>query len=412
MDKSLRKVVITGLGIVSPIGIGKKEFYNALLEGRAGFSEIQLFDSSAFNVHVAGEIKDFDPLKFFDKRKIKDLDRSTLLVCSAASLAIEDTGLRIDSSNTHSIGVSIGSTFGSLHSISQFDLTSLREGPRFVNPSLFPNTVINSPASRISILFNIKGFNTTISTGFCASIDSIIYAADFIKLNRAEVVLAGGVEELCEETFLCFHTLEYLSGTDGSEPICCPYDMRRNGFIFSEGAVVLVLESYEHALRRSANIIAKISGYGNSFEPSDQIGFKRSCSGLVSAIKEALDRASLSPEDIDYICGSANSHYDLDKLETEAVKTLFGESAKKIPMSSIKSVIGETFSASGSFGVAASIFAFEKDFIPPTINYKIKDPYCDLDYVPNTPRSQRVNRILILSTDPYGQSSALIIERV
>lgn len=196
--------MITGAGVISPLGAGRKAFWDSLKREIIGFSEITLFDSSKFNVHIAGEIKNFDPLNYLEKRKIRDLDRSTLLVCSAARLAIEDAGITIASNNTDAIGVSIGTTFGSLHSISQFDLTSLREGPRFVNPSHFPNTVINSPASRISILFNIKGFNTTISTGFCAGLDSIIYASDFIKLNRVECVLAGGVEELCEETFFMF----------------------------------------------------------------------------------------------------------------------------------------------------------------------------------------------------------------
>ncbi len=177
------------------------------------------------------------------------------MLSSAAKLAIDDAHLQINDENTNSIGVSIGTTFGSLHSISQFDREGLIEGPKYVNPSHFPNTVINSPASQVSIRFKIKGFNTTISTGFCAGLDAVIYASDFIRLNRADVVLAGGVEELCEETFLGFHNLGYLSGLNGSEPICCPFDARRNGIILSEGTAVLVLEDLEHALRRGAEIL-------------------------------------------------------------------------------------------------------------------------------------------------------------
>ncbi len=411
LDK-LRDVVITGAGVISPLGAGRKIFWDALKDGREGFSEITLFDSSKFNVHIAGEIKDFNPLNYLEKRKIRDLDRSTLLVCSAARLAIEDAGITITDDNTNDTGVSIGSTFGSLHSISQFDMTGLREGPRFVNPSHFPNTVINSPASRVSILLKIKGFNTTISTGFCAGLDSIIYASDFIKLNRAEIVLAGGVEELCEETFLCFHTLEYLSGYDGSEPLSCPYDKRRDGFIFSEGAAVLVLESRDHALKRGANILARIAGYGNAFEPEGDIGFDKMSRGLELAIREALRDASLEPQDIDYICGTANSTPGLDRLETEAIKNVFKDYAYKIPISSVKSMLGETFSASGSFNLLAAVGAIAEDFIPPTINYQVKDPLCDLDYVPHKARALKVNRVLVLSSDPYGQNSAVIIERV
>jgi 3-oxoacyl-[acyl-carrier-protein] synthase II len=263
-----RNVVITGIGILSSIGIGKENFWDVLFKGKTGFKEITLFDTSALNVHIAGEISDFDPVAFLGKKGLRTLDRSTRLINSAAKLAIDDANLQITEENAHLTGVSIGTTFGSLHSISQFDREGLIEGPKYVNPSHFPNTVINSPASQVSIRFTIKGFNTTISTGFCASLDAVSYAADFIKLNRADVVLAGGVEELCEETFLGFHNLGCLSGFDGSEPLCCPFDARRNGVILSEGAAVLILEDEEHALRRGASIMAKISGYGNSFDPS------------------------------------------------------------------------------------------------------------------------------------------------
>src|SRR4030065_2926532 len=217
------RVVITGIGVLSPVGIGRENFWEALSQGKTGFRTISLFDTALYKVHIAGEISDFDPVSFLGKKGLRTLDRSTRLLSSAAKLAIDDAKLQITDENTNSIGVSIGTTFGSLHSISQFDREGLIEGPKFVNPSHFPNTVINSPASQVSIRFKIKGFNTTISTGFCAGLDAIYYAADFIKLNRADVILTGAVEELCEETFLGFHTLGYLSGSDSSEPICCPF---------------------------------------------------------------------------------------------------------------------------------------------------------------------------------------------
>ena len=262
-----KKIVITGIGVLSPIAIGREAFWAGLFQGKTGFRPVTLFDTSPFRVNIAGEITDFDALSFLGKKGLRDLDRSTRLICSAAKLAIDDSRIEITEDTTHSMGVSIGTTFGSLHSISQFDRSGLIEGPRAVNPSHFPNTVINSPASQVSIKFKIKGFNTTISTGFCASLDAVSYAADFIRLNRADVVLAGGVEELCEETFMGFHNLGCLSGTDGSEPICCPFDARRNGTILSEGAAVLVLEDEEHALNRDAVILARVLGYGNAFDP-------------------------------------------------------------------------------------------------------------------------------------------------
>jgi 3-oxoacyl-[acyl-carrier-protein] synthase II len=404
-----RKIVITGIGVLSPIGIGKDAFCEALFQGKTGFKTISLFDTSSFNVHSAGEISDFDPVSFLGKKGLRTLDRSTRLLSSAAKLAIEDAHLQIDEQNTNSIGVSIGTTFGSLHSISQFDREGLIEGPRFVNPSHFPNTVINSPASQVSIRFKIKGFNTTISTGFCASLDAVSYAADFIKLNRADVVLAGGVEELCEETFLGFYRLGCLSGSGGSEPICCPFDARRNGVILSEGAAVLILEDEDHALRRGANILATIHGYGNSFDPMADMGFTHSGKGLFNAITLALQDASLSSGDIDYISASANSTKGLDRMETNIIKELFGESAHNIPVSSIKSMVGESFSASGALSLTAAVGAIQKGVIPPTVNYQEKDTECDLDYVPDEGRMKILNNVLIISSDPYGQNAAMVI---
>lgn len=406
-----RTVVISGIGVLSPIGTGRDNYWEGLFQGKTGFRKITLFDTVPFQVHRAGEISDFDSLSLLGKKGLRDLDRSTRLICSAAKLALEDARLQITEENTHSTGVSIGTTFGSLHSISQFDRSGLIEGPRFVNPSHFPNTVINSPASQVSIRYKIKGFNTTISTGFCASLDAVSYAADFIKLNRADVVLAGGVEELCEETFMGFHTLGCLSGTDGSEPVCCPFDARRNGIILSEGAAVLVLEDEEHALNRGAAILSRIPGYGNAFDPSADSYFNHAGQGLRNAILLALKDASLTPDKIDYISASANSTKGLDRMETGVIKEVFGEHALNIPVSSIKSMVGESFSASGALSLSAGVGAIQKGLISPTVNYKERDPDCDLDYVANRVRQKNIDNVLIISSDPFGNNSAVIISK-
>ncbi len=405
----MRKVVITGIGVLSSIGIGRDKYWEALCRGETGFHKITLFDTSPFHVHSAGEISDFDPLPLLGKKGLRDLDRSTRLICSAARLALDDVRLSITEDNTGSIGVSIGTTFGSLHSISQFDRSGLIEGPRFVNPSHFPNTVINSPASQVSIRFKIKGFNTTISTGFCASLDAVSYAADFIRLNRADVVLAGGVEELCEETFLGFHNLGWLSGLNGSDPVSCPYDARRNGIILSEGAAILVLESDEHARVRGAEVLAEVLGYGNSFDPLADSSFERGGQGLKNAITLALRDASLQTEDIDYICACSNSTKGLDRMETKVIKEVFGRRASAVPVSSVKSMVGESFSASGALSLAAAAGAIQKGLIPPTVNYKERDPECDLDCVPNEARQKQIKTVLVTSVDPYGQNAAVIL---
>lgn len=404
-----RAIVITGIGVLSPIGIGKDSYWEGLIQGKTGFKTISLFDTSNFNVHIGGEI-DFDPAEFLGKKGLRDLDRSTRLICSAAKLAIDDSRLEITEDNTHSTGVSIGTTFGSLHSMSQFDRAGLIKGPRYVNPSHFPNTVINSPASHVAIRFKIKGFNTTLSTGFCAGLDALCYGADFIKLNRADVVLTGGVEELCEETFLRFYKLDYLSGMGGSEPICCPFDIKRNGIILSEGAGVLVIEDLEHAIKRGVEILSVVMGYGNSFDPSSgHSELNPEGAGLREAINIALRDASLKPEDIDYISACANSTKDLDRMETRVIKDIFGENAYTIPVSSIKSMVGESFSASGALSLTAAVGAIHQGFIPPTVNYKERDLECDLDYVSNKARQKYVNTVLVTSTDPYGQNTAIVL---
>lgn len=404
------RVVITGLGILSPIGIGRDSFWQTLINGRDGFRRITLFDTSPFKVNIGGEVE-FDPVEFLGKKGLRDLDRSTRLVCSAAKLAIDDSRLTINEETTHLTGVSIGTTFGSLHSISQFDRVGLIEGPRFVNPSHFPNTVINSPASHISIRFFIKGFNTTISTGFCSSLDAVSYGADFIRMKRAKVVLAGGVEELCEETFMGFHILGCLSGIDGSEPLSCPFDRRRNGVILSEGAGVIVLEEEENAMTRGTNILAVFKGYGNAFDPDAEIGFTHNGKGLAEAMRIALMDASMTPEDIDCVVSCANSTRGLDRLETMALKDALGNQAYRVPVTSIKSMVGETYSASGILSLSAAVEILQKNMIPPTLNLKERDPECDLNYVHASPVEAEVRNILITSADPYGQNSAIIIGR-
>ena len=409
--KNNKRTVITGIGVISPIGMGRDNFTEALLTGRNGFSEIGLFDTSPFGVKIGGEIADFDPVSLLGKKGLRTLDRSITLTSAAAGLALQDARIEITENNAHSIGVALGTTFGSLHSISQFDRVGIIEGPKSVNPSLFPNTVLNSPASQVSIRYKIKGFNTTISTGFCSGLDAVSYASDFIALRRADVVLAGGVEELCGETFLGFHTLGCLSGTDGSKPVSSPFDSERNGVVLSEGAAVLVLETERHALDRGAHIIAVIKGCGSAFDPEADRNFLHEGKGLKEAIRRALEDGDLQPEEIDYISACANSTKGLDRLETRVIKEVFGAHALHVPVSAVKSMIGESFSASGALSIAAAAVSVSRGFIPPTINCRMQDPECGLNIVRDRARMQEIGTALITSADPYGNNTAVVIGR-
>jgi len=405
-----KRIVITGVGVLASNGIGKDAFWQSLKESKSGFKSISLFDTSNVKVKIAGEITDFNAKDFLGQKGLRYLDRSTRLICSAARLAIDDTKLIITEDNTDDIGVSVGTTLGSVYSISEFDKQALREGPRYVNPAFFPNTVINSPASQVSIRFNIKGFNTTISTGFSASLDAISYAIDFLNLDRAKIIFAGGVEELCIQTFLGFYKIGFLSGLkDSNEAISCPFDKRRNGIVFGEGASFLVLEDLNHALERKAPIYAEILGFGLSFDPYRVNKYNPRGEGIRRAMRFALEDARLRPQDIDYLCANANSNEKADLIETEAIKDVFGRYVKKLPVSSIKSMVGECFSVSGALQAAASVGAINRDFIPPTINYQVKDPQCDLDYVPNKSREKKLDKVMINSFGPSGNNSCLII---
>lgn len=410
MDK--KRIVITGLGVISSNGIGKDAFMEGIFKGVSGVKPISLFDTASFRVKTAGEIKDFNPAEFLGAKGLRTLDRSTKLVLSAVKLALDDARLVIRQENTHDIGVVLATNLGSVNSISEFDKEALLEGPQYVNPALFPNTVINSPASHISIKFNIKGFNTALSTGFSAGIDAFKYALDFLKLGRANVVLVAGVEELCVQTFLGFYKTDWLAGSaSGGVEISCPFDKRRNGIVLGEGAGVLVLEDLESAVKRGADIYAEVIGFGRGFDSCNLDRYSMLGLGLKKAIRSAVREAKIAYSDIDYICSAANSTIEADLIESKIITEIFAGDAQRVRVSSIKSMIGECFSASGSLQAAAAIGAIARQMIPPTINYLQKDLDCNLNYAVNQACSCNVNKVLINAFGPGGGNSSLIIAK-
>ena len=407
-----KRIVITGIGVISSLGTGKDEFWNGLKEGRSGVRRVSLFDTTPYSCKKAAESTEFDPVVFLGSKGIRTLDRSATMLCSAAKLAIDDSRFRITDENTNDTGVVAATTLGSLYSVSEFDKKALREGPRAVNPALFSNTVISSAASQVSIKFKIRGFNSTIASGFCASLDAVNYAADFLRLGRASTVFVGAVESLSLQLFLGLYKLKFLAGSDGeSIELSCPFDSRRNGVISGEAAAFVVLETLESALSRKANIYAEVAGYGTSFDPYRINKYNPRGTGLKAALKFSLVDAGLKPEGINHIASSANSTPDGDLIETEAIKYVFQTHAKKIPISAVKSMTGECISASGLLQILSSLFSFNTGIIAPTINYSKKDPSCDLDYVVNTAREAKVNNSLVINFGPSGCNSALILKK-
>lgn len=410
-----KRIVITGIGVLASNAIGRENFWKALEEGASGIKPVTLFDTANLRTKLAGEIRGFDPASILGPKGLRNLDRATLLSLAASKLALDDAGLDgpVPEGKTDEFGVSLGSTMGSVWSISEFDKEALKAGPRSVNPALFPNTVINSPASQISIRFNIQGFNSTVSTGFCSSPDAIYYAMNMISLYDYKVVLAGGVEELCEQTYKGFYKIGHLAGSRAlKDEVDCPFDKRRNGIVFGEGACIFALEELGSAKARGAKVYAELLGYGASFDPDSRNIYSPKAKGASRAIRACLEDAKVDTGEVGYVAASANSTLDCDAMEAVALKDVFGTRLKNIPVSSVKSMIGESFSASGAMALAAAVSVLENDVMPPTINYEKPDRRCaDLDCVPNEAREAKVDKILIDSFSPTGGNSVLAIGR-
>ena len=352
-----KRIVITGVGVVAPNGIGKEEFWNNCFAGVSGIKPITLFDTSKYRCHLAGEISNFQPEKYLGLKGLRNLDRTTLLSLVAAKLAIEDAHLEITEKNTHDMGVVLGSTMGSVHSISSFDLTSLREGPRYVNPALFPNTVINSPASQVAIRFGIKGLCSTIGTGFTASLDALEYSTDMLQLGRVNTVLVGGVEELCIETFTAFSSLGLLISSN-QDISTAPDHLRRKRVFLGEGAGMLVLETEESAIARSAPIYGEVLAVNGSFDVDSAAKYQVSGGHAESVVRKTLELGGIHPTDVDTLCVWSAAEVTspiADKEEIFALQQVFGNYLKDLFKLSVKSLVGECFSAMGALQLAAGI---------------------------------------------------------
>jgi 3-oxoacyl-[acyl-carrier-protein] synthase II len=406
-----KRIVITGVGVVAPNGIGKDAFWQALEEGRDAIRKINAFDTDKFPVHSGGEVQDFDPKVFLGQKGLRNLDRSALFLMTAAKLAMEDAKLEITPTNSDTIGICTGTTFSHLWSIAEFDKEVFKDGLDFANPALFPSTVMNASSSHVSIRFNIKGFNTTLSTGYSSSLSALKYSLEALDTGKAEIILSGGVDVLTSQLFFGFHRLGYMAGIKGI-PLSCPFDRRRNGPLLGEAAAMFCIEDSKKAQERKATIFAKIRSISSYFDAFQISKVHPQGEGLERAIKDTIEQAGIGPGDIDYISSCANSSQDLDKIEVKVLKRIFGKALNKIPVSSIKSMLGETLSASGALQAASCIGAMLRGIIPPTINYKFKDPECDIDCVPKKAQRKNVKLALVTSFGPGGYNSACILENI
>lgn len=403
------RIVVTGIGVVSALGAGREAFWRSLAAGACGLHPVSRFEPQADACRLAGEIAEFSPAPFLGTKGIRHFDRTTLLLACAAVLALDDAGIaRAAGAPTpdDQLGIAVGSTYGSIGSIAAFDTEALREGPSYVNPMEFPNTVLNAPASRISILLGATGPNATISTGETSGIDALGYASDFLRLGRASVMLAGGVFGLGEDVYRAFARTGVLSGgRSGAEALCAPFDRRRNGVVLGEGSCLIALEPLARARARGARIYGEVTGYATGFRPrgGDPVAQGR------RVLHEALARAQRLPQDVSCVLSGASSSPTGDRVEAHTLRAVFAGDAECPPVSAVKSMCGECLDASGALQAAAALLALGEQLVPPTINHRVADADCPIDCVPETARRMAVRHALVTAASPVGHCSALLL---
>lgn len=410
-----RRVVITGLGVVSPVGIGKEAFWEALKGGESGIIRITSFDPSGFPSQIAGEVKDFVPERYINPEHLNRMSRFSQFAVAAAKMAAEDAGLQLDQYDPYRVGVCFGTAIGGGGSLAEETYNDfLAKGVEGVKPWACLEYSTHAPTSYISIELGIKGSSTTIASACSSGLDVVNWGWHEIRSGKADIIIVGGCEApLSPLNFSTLCAVGVLSTqNDRPEKASRPYDLYRDGLVLSEGAAALVLEELEHALAREANIYAEILGFATASEGVHLRKCDLTGGILADAIEIALINAGLTKYEIDYINAHGNSMPDYDLSETNAFKRVFGKKAYNIPISSIKSMIGQSFGAGGATQVVSSCLTIQTSVIPPTINYEYPDPECDLDYVPNQARTARIKNVLMNAHSLGGMHSVLIIGKV
>ncbi|MBN2908266.1 beta-ketoacyl-ACP synthase II [Polycladomyces sp. WAk] len=407
-----RRVVISGLGVISPIGNDLSTFWNNLIAGKSGVGPVTQFDASDFPTRIAAEVKNFDPLDYMDRKEARRMDRFVQFAVAAARQALEHAGLDMNQVDVNRVGVYIGSGIGGLATWEEQYQVLLNRGPNRVSPFFIPMMISNMAAGQVSILTGAKGPNST-SVSACASgTHSIGDAFRIIQHGDADVMIAGGAEATIRPlAFAGFCAARAMSTrNDEPEKASRPFDKDRDGFVMGEGAGVLILEELEHAKKRGANIIAEIVGYGMSGDAYHLTAPAPEGEGAARSMAHAIRDAGLKPEDIDYINAHGTSTDLNDKFETMAIKKAFGDHANQLAISSNKSMIGHLLGAAGGVEAVATAMTLKEQIIPPTINYETPDPECDLDYVPNEARRARIRAALSNSLGFGGHNATIVLK--
>ena len=408
------RVVITGLGAITPLGNDVPTMWEAVVKGRSGVARITQFDPSPLSTQFAAEVKDFDPVALFGAKGARRMDRVTQFAVAATKEAIEDAGLRVTADEAERTGVIIGTGIGGISTLVRGLKMMERKGPRRLNPFLIPMILPDTPAAQVAIVFGFKGPNLAVVTACATGTNAIGEGAEMIRRGMADVMVCGGSEAgILPLSIAGFNAMGALS-TRNEEPerASRPFDATRDGFVMGEGAGILILESLSHARSRGARIYAEVVGYGTTVDAFHMAAPAEGGEGAARAMKMALQRAGLTPEDIDYINAHGTSTVLNDKSETAAIKSVFGEQAYRVPISSTKSMIGHLLGAAGAVEAIVCVKALETGIIPPTINYEHPDPECDLDYVPNVARRASLRTAMSNSFGLGGHNAAIILARM
>ncbi len=408
-----RRVAITGIGVVSPIGTGKEAFWNALLEGRSGVHRISSFDPAAFDCQIAAEVTDFDPGAFLDRKEVRRNDRFVHFAVAATRMALEDAAFAITPRNADRVGVIIGTGIGGARTWEDAHQTLLERGPGKVSPFFVPMMIINMASGIVSIHIGARGPNFSVVSACATGGHAIGEAFRLIQRGDVTAMICGGTEAGVTPLSLAgFCTMKAMSTrNDAPERAMRPFDATRDGFVMGEGAGILLLEDWEHAERRGVRIYAEMAGYGMSADAYHITQPDPEGDGAARAMQLALQDARLEPAQIGYINAHGTSTPYNDKFETLAIKRIFGEYAWKVPISSTKSMTAHLLGAAGGVELIASALTLEHQAIPPTINYEVPDPDCDLDYVPNVPRTARVDAAMSNAFGFGGHNATLIVRR-
>lgn len=405
-----RRVVVTGMGAVTPLGLSVDDFWSNLVAGKSGIGPMTLCDSTPFPCQVAGEVKGFDPERCINPKEARHMARFSQLAVVAAAMVMEDAKLTVSHEESYRAGVLLGNGNGGYPTIEDGCRTLVEKGGMRLSPFYFPMTLPNMAAGNVSRILGLRGYNSTVTTACAASNQAIGEALEAIRRGAADVMLTGGTEAGISQLGLAGFSVMRALTTQNDPPHAAsrPFDAKRDGFVPAEGAAILVLESLEHAQKRGARMLCEVAGFGCTADAYHQVQPEESGEGALQAMKLALQDASVSLDEVDYINAHATSTPIGDAVETKAIKRLFGERAYKIPVSATKSMIGHALGAAGALAAVACVRTITDGIIHPTINYQHPDPECDLDYVPNVARKKDV-RVVLSNTFGFGGQNACVV---